>query len=47
MMSRQRPQLVFGDDGFTPRLMFHGGSFIEYNQGITGLEHTFVFEFNG
>ena len=39
-------QLVFDADGVTPSLMFMGGSFQEYNQGITSLERTFVFEFN-
>lgn len=46
MMTRQRPQIVFGSDGVTPRLMFVGGSFDEYNKGTTSLEHTYVFEFN-
>lgn len=46
LMSRQRPQIVFGADGTTPEFMFHGGSFDEYNQGLTSLERTFVFEFS-
>ena len=46
LMTRQRPQLVFGRDGTTPQLMVMGGSFNEYNQGTTSLERTFVFEFD-
>jgi hypothetical protein len=46
LMSRQRPQLVFDQDGTTPAFMFQGGSFTEYNQGTGFLERTFVFEFN-
>jgi hypothetical protein len=44
-MTRQRPQLVFEADGFTPKLLFMGGSFTEYNQGTTSLERTYAFEF--
>ena len=44
-MTRQRPQLVFEADGFTPKLLVQGGSFAEYNQGTTSLERTYVFEF--
>ena len=46
-MTRQRPQLVFEADGFTPKLLVQGGSFAEYNQGTTALERTYVFEFHG
>jgi hypothetical protein len=46
MFTRQRPQIVFQEDGVTPRAMICGGSFDEYNNGVISLERTFVFEFN-
>ena len=44
--TRQRPQIVFAPDGVTPRVMVVGGSFDEYNNGVTSLERTFIFEFD-
>jgi len=32
-MTRQRPQLVFEADGFTPKLLIQGGSFAETTRG--------------
>jgi hypothetical protein len=47
MITRQRPQIVFADDGTTPKYMFIGGSFNETDRGtIRGVERTFVFEFS-
>ena len=47
MVTRQRPQIMFADDGTTPKHMFIGGSFNETNrETIRGVERTFVFEFN-
>ena len=43
--TRQRPQIIFDEDGTTPKYMLNGGSFDEYNQGTTSLERTFIFEF--
>lgn len=46
LLTMQRPQLVFGDDGVTPTHLFVGGSFAEFNRGTTkGVERTFAFEF--
>ena len=46
MATRQRPQIVFDADGYTPRWMFVGGSFVETDfDNIRGVERTFAFEF--
>lgn len=47
MVARQRPQIVFAEDGTTPRHMFIGGSFNETDkETVKGVERTYVFEFN-
>ena len=44
--ARQRPQIVFADDGsMTPKFMVTAGSFDGYNQDLYAHERTFIFEF--
>ena len=43
--TRQRPQIVFAEDGTTPQYMVNGGSFDCFNQDLHAHERTFVFEF--
>ena len=45
LLGRQRPQIIFRADG-TPAVMLNGGSFDEYNRGVTALEHTPAFQFD-
>ena len=44
--TRQRPQIIFSDDGLmSPRYMVNGGSFDGWNQDVHAHERTFMFEF--
>jgi len=43
--TRQRPQIVFADDGYTPLWLFNGASFEGNNPDLGMLTHTLAFEF--
>ncbi len=43
--TRQRPQLVFADDGFTPRYLFTSGSFEGNNPDLNMTTHTYAARF--
>ena len=44
--TRQRPQLVFAKDGFTPTFLFNAGSFDGYNFDYSCFGHTYAFAFS-
>ena len=44
--ARQRPQLVFKEDGVTPRILFNAGSFNGINFDLGMVSSTFAFSFN-
>ena len=44
--ARQRPQLVFAKDGFTPTFLFNAGSFDGYNFDYSCFGHTYAFAFS-
>ena len=43
--TRQRPQLVFADDGFTPEFLFTSGSFDGNNPDFSCFSHTYAHAF--
>tara|TARA_B110000208_G_scaffold17812_1_gene21523 strand:- start:139 stop:321 length:183 start_codon:yes stop_codon:yes gene_type:complete len=45
-LTRQRPQLVFAEDGVTPLALFNGASFEGNNPDLAILTHTYVQQFN-
>ena len=44
-LTRQRPQLVFEDDGVTPAFLFTSGSFDGNNPDLACFSHTYAHAF--